>query len=110
MDEARADRLGAKPIAPLLAEIDAVKDGKGMIEEVARLQRQGVDAVFAVGAGQDAKDSTRVILQFVQGGLGLPTRDYYLATMKSRKRSVPFTATISPSFSFCWAIRRNSPK
>jgi len=33
--------------------------------------------VFGFGANQDFKDSTQIIAQLVQGGLGLPDRDYY---------------------------------
>ena len=36
-----------------------------------------IPAVFGFGASQDYKDSTQIIAQAVQGGLGLPDRDYY---------------------------------
>ena len=40
--------------------------------------RGGVSALFEFGSGQDSKDSSQVIAQADQGGLGLPDRDYYL--------------------------------
>ncbi|MFL6540651.1 MAG: M13 family metallopeptidase, partial [Chthoniobacterales bacterium] len=38
------------------------------------------NALFRFGSGQDEKESTRVIAQAHQGGLGLPDRDYYTKT------------------------------
>ena len=46
--------------------------------EVAQLQTSGVRVLFRVGAAQDFKESTKVIGQLAQGGLGLPDRDYYV--------------------------------
>src|SRR5207302_979279 len=37
-------------------------------------------------SGQDAKDSTREIAQAVQGGLGMPDRDYYTKTDEASKK------------------------
>jgi putative endopeptidase len=39
-----------------------------------------VNAAFQSGSEQDFKDSTQVIVAVVQGGLGLPDRDYYFKT------------------------------
>ncbi len=78
MDEKKADELGAKPIAPELARIAAVKDLKGLSSEAARLQQHGVNVLFRMGSNQDDKDATLVIATFFQGGLSLPDRDYYL--------------------------------
>ena len=38
------------------------------------------DALFRFRSDQDYKDSTQVIAEADQGGLGLPDRDYYLKT------------------------------
>jgi predicted metalloendopeptidase len=49
----------------------------GLEDEIARLHAHRIPAVFGFGAAQDYKDSTQIIAQVGQGGLGLPDRDYY---------------------------------
>jgi putative endopeptidase len=77
MDTAAIDAAGAAPLDPYFREIDAVKDAKGLENEIARLHRVGVGPVFAFFAYFDEKDSTETIANAYQGGLGLPNRDYY---------------------------------
>jgi putative endopeptidase len=78
MDEAAIEAKGLGPIEPELARIDAIGNVAGVRAEISRLQSQGVNALFAFGSEEDRKDSSRVIAAAVQGGLGLPDRDYYL--------------------------------
>ncbi|MEY2565423.1 MAG: putative endopeptidase [Verrucomicrobiota bacterium] len=70
-----ADRV--KPLQEEVRRIDAMKDRKDVLKEIARLHTMGVTAFFGFTSGQDDKDSTRVIAQAYQGGLGMPDRDYY---------------------------------
>ncbi len=77
MDEALADKLGAKPLQPLFNAINSVSDSAGLLAEIARLHRTGISAAFSFGVGQDDRDSAAIVLQVGQGGIGLPTRDYY---------------------------------
>jgi predicted metalloendopeptidase len=77
MDSARAESDGAAPLHLELARIDAITDAIGVRDEVARLHRIGISAVFNFRAAQDAKHSADVIADVSQGGLGLPDRDYY---------------------------------
>jgi putative endopeptidase len=85
MDSERVDRLGAKPLDEDLARIAAMKTTDDLLAELARLQTRDIHAPFAVFAAQDAKQSTEVILQVVQGGLGMPDRDYYTKTDDASK-------------------------
>src|SRR5271170_4254219 len=78
MDTAAIEAAGLKPIAGEFATIDAIGDRKSLDAAIAKLQREGVGVVFRFGSGQDIKDSTRVIANAGQGGLGMPDRDYYL--------------------------------
>ena len=78
MDEKGIEAKGLKPLEPELNRIVALKDKTQLADEIARLHRIGTSAVFDFGSGQDFKNSTSVIAQFDQGGLGLPDRDYYL--------------------------------
>ena len=60
-----------------MTRIAAISSVPELQAELARLQSQGVRAMFGFGSGQDDKNSTQTIAQASQGGLGLPDRDYY---------------------------------
>src|ERR1041385_5082891 len=78
MDEKGIEAKGIKPIEHELNQIAALKDKAQLAESLALLHRTGTGAVFDFSSGQDFKDSTAVIAQVDQGGIGLPDRDYYL--------------------------------
>jgi putative endopeptidase len=78
MDESQIDSVGLSPLQPEFRRIAAIHDGTTLQAAIARLQREGVDAVFDYGPQQDYKDSTREIASIGQAGLSLPDRDYYL--------------------------------
>jgi putative endopeptidase len=77
MDEAQIETAGLQTLAPQFQRIAEIKDAGSLQEEIARLQREGANAVFGFGSEQDFKDSTQVIAAAEQGGLGLPDRQYY---------------------------------
>jgi endothelin-converting enzyme/putative endopeptidase len=78
MDVAAIDAKGLEPLEAELARIRNLKDKSELAAEVAHLHRSGVSALFEFGSGQDFKNSSQVIAQADQGGLGMPDRDYYL--------------------------------
>src|SRR5512133_2033779 len=78
MDEAGIEAAGLKPLAPLFARIDSVKDAASLAAVLADLHRRGAFAGFYFGVEQDDKESSRYTMVLAQGGLGLPDRDYYL--------------------------------
>ena len=75
MDEPKIEAEGIKPLEPELQRINQISDVLGLEDEIARLHAHRIPAVFGFGANQDVKDSTQIIAQVVQGGLGLPDRD-----------------------------------
>ena len=77
MDEKNIEAEGIKPLEPELERIAQISDLVSLEDEIARLHAHRIPAVFGFGASQDYKDSTQIIAQVVQGGLGLPDRDYY---------------------------------
>ena len=77
MDEAKIESEGINPLSDELKRIDAVNDLLSLQDEIARFHAHRIPAVFGFSAAQDFKDSKNVIAQAVQGGLGLPDRDYY---------------------------------
>ncbi len=80
MDEAGVEARGMEDLHQLWSEVDGVTDVASLAEELGRMHRRGLFALFAVGSDQDALDATQVIGVVVQGGLTLPDRDYYTRT------------------------------
>jgi putative endopeptidase len=77
MDSTRIEAQGAKPIEPELKRIAAIHDRAGLRGAIAHLQGIGINAGFNFRSNLDAKNSSRVIAEAYQDGLGLPDRDYY---------------------------------
>lgn len=86
MDEKTIESMKAKPLADELKKIDAIKERGDVLKEIAHLHTLGVGAFFLFGSGQDDKNSTMVISNAVQGGLGMPDRDYYTKTDDASKK------------------------
>ncbi|MGN8068254.1 M13 family metallopeptidase [Mucilaginibacter sp. 22184] len=80
MDTVDIEKQGLSPLKDELSKIDQVKDIKGLIEEFAHLSTIGVTTPLGTYAGQDAKNSGKIVLQLGQDGIGLPDRDYYFNT------------------------------
>ncbi|MDQ6808241.1 MAG: M13 family metallopeptidase [Verrucomicrobiota bacterium] len=77
MNEAAVEAAKGTPLTDEMKRIDAIKDRKELEAEIAHLHSMGIPAFFGFTSGQDDKNSTMVIAQAYQGGLGLPDRDYY---------------------------------
>src|SRR5436853_5513844 len=86
MDEAKVEVAHARPLGDELKRIDGVKDRNDGLKEIAHLHTLGVTSLFGFTSGQDDKNSTMVIAQAYQGGLGLPDRDYYTKTDETSKK------------------------
>lgn len=78
MNETEVDRLGAKPVEPLLREIDQLRDAADVQRMIAKLHGIAIAVPFVLYGDSDAHDPSFVIAQFHAGGLGMPDRDYYL--------------------------------
>jgi putative endopeptidase len=77
MNEERVNELGAEPLEPALAEVDAISDIPSFLETLGRLERQGVSGFFQLYIDNDPGNPERYIALFEQGGLGLPDESYY---------------------------------
>jgi endothelin-converting enzyme/putative endopeptidase len=103
VDEPGIEAAGISPIAAELKRIDALRNNRAIAGEVARLHASvpgapgGLTtydnhtpaALFGFGPIQDYRDSTQVVANLDQGGMGLPSRDFYLsddARMKERRQ------------------------
>jgi predicted metalloendopeptidase len=98
MDTTAIDAAGLKPLSSEFAAIDAMHDSSGLVTAAGHLQAAGVGVLFNFGSDQDFKDSSKVIGEAVQGGLGLPDRDYYTrdddASKKLREQYVEHVAKL----------------
>jgi putative endopeptidase len=78
MDEKAINAAAIKPLQPVLDEIQQLRSKRDIASVAAAMVSN--DALFRFRSDQDYKDSTQVIAEADQGGLGLPDRDYYLKT------------------------------
>ncbi|WP_243041657.1 M13 family metallopeptidase [Dyella sedimenti] len=77
MDEAAIEKAGYEPIKPVLAQIAALKNGGDVAAYIRDSYAHGNPVAFRFGGNADFKDSSKQIAYANQGGLGLPTADYY---------------------------------
>jgi len=99
IDTSAIDAQGGKPLQPLLQEIAAIKDKDELPPIVARLHAAQARPFFAFGSTQDLKDSSKVIAEADQDGLGLPDRDYYTrADVDSKALRDKYAAHINKLF------------
>ena len=92
MDRAGIARHGLSPLKPELAKIDAIKTPADLASVLGSQLRADVDPInathfstehlFGLFVTQGLEDSTHNVAYLLQGGLGMPNRDYYLAPDK----------------------------
>ena len=88
MDEAAIEAKGTAPLQPALDAIAAIKDAAGLAAMLGGTLRADVDAfnnthlhtanVLGLWVAADLDAPARYTAFLLQGGLGLPDRDYYL--------------------------------
>lgn len=79
MDTISRNKLGIKPIKPILAKIEAVKSIGDLNKLIIEMQPQGGLGFYGIGVSPDAKNSNRNVVNIGLGSLGLPDRDYYVS-------------------------------
>jgi putative endopeptidase len=103
IDEPAIEKLGVKPLLPELERIEGLKSKLDLAEYLATAlfppSLYGGGTLFTFRSNQDFKDSTQVIAEVDQGGLGLPDRDYYLKDdPKSEELRKAYVAHIAKMF------------
>ncbi|MEK7430564.1 MAG: M13 family metallopeptidase [Pseudomonadota bacterium] len=88
MDEAAIEAAGLTPLKPELARIDAIKTRADLSRELGATLRADVDALnatdyttdrlFGLWVAEDMNDTSKYRPYLMQGGLGMPDREYYL--------------------------------
>jgi putative endopeptidase len=87
MNEALADKLDAKPLAPDLARIRAVKTKDEFTALMGKANTTAFSTILPVRIQIDAKSPKRYAVYTGTAGLGLPDRDYYLQAPFAEKKA-----------------------
>jgi putative endopeptidase len=87
MDTAAINAAGLKPIETDLAQVAAIASPADLAHTLAYLHNQQVGAFFNIGVAPDEKNSVLNVLQAGQGGLSLPSKDYYFADQFAKARA-----------------------
>ena len=78
LDSTTRNNLGAEPIKPYIAEIQAVSTMDELADLLGKMNLYGDGGFFGAGVDADLTDSDNQVLYLGQGGLGMGDRDYYL--------------------------------
>jgi len=89
MDDATIERRGLEPIQPVLTRIASITDRRSLSRALGSMLRADTDPLnatnyytdhlFGLFVAQDFNDPTRNTAYLMQGGLGMPDREYYLS-------------------------------
>ncbi len=77
MDTERIAALGAEPLAPQLARVDAIDSVETLLRTVGEFERDGVGGIIDLYVEPDPGDPTRYIPFVIQSGLTMPDESYY---------------------------------
>lgn len=80
MDTAAIDKAGINPLKKDLDKITAATSIADLVKLSAEFGEKGSNTFFGNYIGQDDKNSEKIAYMLVQGGLGMPNRDYYFNT------------------------------
>jgi putative endopeptidase len=99
MDEQAANAKGAAPLKPIMDRIAAITNKDQLVDTIAYLHSIGIGALFGFGSQPDLHNASVEIANIVQGGLGLPDRDYYIAEdPKSQETREKYQAHVAKMF------------
>jgi len=78
LDSTTRNELGAQPILPYIAEIQAVSSKDELARLMGKMNLYGEGGFYGSGVSADLTNSDMQVLYLGQGGLGMGDRDYYL--------------------------------
>jgi putative endopeptidase len=92
MNEANIEKLGLAPVKPELDRVDAIKTRDDLASVLGSQMRADVDPInstnfhtenlFGLFVTQGLEDPSRSMAYLLQGGIAMPSRDYYLSQDK----------------------------
>ncbi|MBR6306691.1 MAG: M13 family metallopeptidase [Bacteroidales bacterium] len=83
LDSTTRNALGAQPIQPYIAEIQAIKSKDDLAKLLGKMMLVGEGGFYGAGVEADLTNSDMQVLYLGQGGLGMGDRDYYLLDKNS---------------------------
>src|SRR3954471_1169217 len=96
MDDAAIESMGLSPVQPFLSKIAAIRDREALAAWVCGSLRSDVDPLnaanfytdhlFGVWISPALDDPETYVPYLLQGGLGMPDRDYYLKAGRDMER------------------------
>ncbi len=81
MDTAQIEKQGIKPLDSYFQQINAIASRTDLVNEIVSLQKCHMDPLFDGSVAVDEKDSDHMAFYLSQGGLGLPSREYYFSDL-----------------------------
>jgi putative endopeptidase len=78
MDTLTIEKQGYNPIEPYLRKVDNVRTKEELLQLTGKFHTEGLGTMFGFYVTQDDRNSTKLVPKFVQGGIGMPDKDYYL--------------------------------
>ncbi|MEI6141102.1 MAG: M13 family metallopeptidase [Mariniphaga sp.] len=78
MDSAKLEQQGIAPLKPYLEDIDKIATMDDVEIAIAKFHSYGFSPLFNFYGSTDAKNSSMVIAQLSQSGIGMADRDYYV--------------------------------
>ena len=78
MDSVKIEKQGLQYLTAYLQEIDQISTPDEVQQAVIRFHQYGFSPLFGIYGSADARNSSMVIAQLTQAGMGMPDRDYYL--------------------------------
>jgi len=102
MDTAALDAAGLRPLQPALDRIAGISTVDDLVDYVADAHNRVGGPLFGSFIYADFKDNSKINFYVVQGGLSLPTRDYYFDE-KSAKFRDEFIVHIARMFELAGA-------
>jgi len=97
MDEAAIEQKGIAPVAGFLKTIAAIGDRRALVQWMCSSIRADVDPLnntnfhtdhlFGIWVAQDLNQPNRYTPYLLQGGLGMPDRDYYIDASTEMERT-----------------------
>ena len=98
IDSSRTAQDGLNALQPLLDSIRSMTTTGDIARIAVLLRSAGTEVLFDTYVGADARNSEMNALQYWQGGLGLPERDYYLksdsASLEIRSKYLLYVARL----------------
>lgn len=111
IDSTARNKNGIKPLKPILAKIDAIKNVDELQKYLIEMEPYGGGGFFGFRVSPDLKNSNLNVGYLGSGALGLPNRDYYVDQDENTKEiRLKYVAHITKMFQYVDKNDKNAAK